>query len=91
MLVSCELESSPGELGGRVAELQHEIAALRRTITELQDRNAQLLIGAFTFGDLAERLNAQLLARHPERHQPAPTGSGPSSPARTSAGDLIGP
>lgn len=57
-----------GSTARRVAELGREVTDLTRIVRELQDRNSQLVIGALTFGDLAERLNARLLA---DRSRPA--------------------
>lgn len=57
-----------GSTARRVAELEREVIDLTRIVRELQDRNSQLVIGALTFGDLAERLNTRLLA---DRNRPA--------------------
>lgn len=76
VLMSGSYESGPnqGELfTGSVRELERKVADLIRTISELEDQNAQLLNSALAFGELAERLNARLgrgtapLAAHEQR------------------------
>lgn len=61
-------------INSRIHALERTVLQLMRTLRELEEDNAHLRLSAQAFGELAERLNAVLVAERRRTARPAPTG-----------------